>query len=369
MQKRIAYLDIARSLAIISVSFNHAVNRSFNIRVDTLIEFQSIPLWLTIIKVVLYALSRIGVPLFLMISGVLLLPRDYSGDKINRFVKHNWLQLFITTEIWLVIMYWYKQCFPGSFLLAYGKRVCLIRFIETVFFINPDTLGSMWYMFMIICLYLMIPIIAMSLKKLEPKYFVIPGSIVLFCSFILPDINAVLQAIGHQGVFETRLQSANIFSMYAVFLLFGYFISEGALSRVKTNTLLGGMLCVFIAFCAFQFWIYTTESDYVVGEDYASIFPLIIGVLLFELLHRARINEKSMLARLATELSKITFGIYFVHICIMEGMWQIIDHYGININYLWRFCLLETVSVLGSIVLIQIFRHNKWMSKNLFGIK
>ena len=81
MQKknRIMWLDIARAIAIISITFNHAVNRSFNIYTGQFSEYLQIPAYLTIVKAVLYAFSRIGVPLFLMISGTLLLPRDFAG--------------------------------------------------------------------------------------------------------------------------------------------------------------------------------------------------------------------------------------------------------------------------------------------------
>ena len=79
---RINYLDFARSIAIISITVNHAVNRSFNIYVDQYKEFCSMPLIITIIKSILHCFSRIGVPLFLMISGTLLLPRDYTGGGI-----------------------------------------------------------------------------------------------------------------------------------------------------------------------------------------------------------------------------------------------------------------------------------------------
>ena len=171
MKKRIAYLDIARSIAIISISFNHAVNRSFSVYSDTQTEFRAIPLWLSFIKVILYAFSRVGVPLFVMITGALLLSRNYRGDGTKIFLRHNWLQLFITTEIWLVIMFWYMQLLPISILIAHGVRVRLIRFVATILFLNPVTLGSMWYMFMILCLYLIIPLLAIAIEEIDARFF------------------------------------------------------------------------------------------------------------------------------------------------------------------------------------------------------
>ena len=78
---RVQYLDIVRTIAILSITVSHAVNRSFAVYSGQFAEFQDIPWFLTALKTVIYAFSRIGVPLFLMISGALLLPRDYSGKK------------------------------------------------------------------------------------------------------------------------------------------------------------------------------------------------------------------------------------------------------------------------------------------------
>lgn len=68
-KNRIYYLDIARVIAIISITLNHAVGRSFDLHNDTMLEYNTLPLYLTVIKTVAYIFSRIGVPLFLMISG------------------------------------------------------------------------------------------------------------------------------------------------------------------------------------------------------------------------------------------------------------------------------------------------------------
>ncbi|MCC3351458.1 acyltransferase family protein [Ruminococcus albus] len=90
VKNRIEYIDVTRTIAIISITCNHAVNRSFNVASDSFSEFNNIPLYLTLFKVVVYMFSRIGVPLFLMISGALLLHRDYTDEgKLNRFLKHN----------------------------------------------------------------------------------------------------------------------------------------------------------------------------------------------------------------------------------------------------------------------------------------
>lgn len=370
--KRIAYLDVARSIAIVSITFNHAVNRSFATVIGQYAEFTSIPFALTVVKAILYAFSRLGVPIFLMISGALLLTRDYSGERLGKFLKHNWLQLLIVTEIWLTIMFWYLQLSPSSVLRTQGIVACLIRFVMTLLFLNPISMGSMWYMYMILCVYLLIPILATALRTLDHKYFLIPMAIVTFCSFILPDVNGALVASGvlkEGGTFVTALDSSSVFSMFVVYLLLGYFVSQGALEPLTTTTLRIVVAVAFVAFCAVQVWGYSCTYDYVVANGYEGIFPMLVVVPLFELLRRRSIDADSRLARTAKELSIISFGIYFVHICIMEGLVAVIGRFGWDITYLGKFLVLEIVSFVGAALIVDVCRKSKVLGTYLFGIK
>lgn len=87
---RIFWLDVARCVAIISITLNHAVNRAYHVYEGQSAEFFSIPLGSTLFKTVVYVFSRIGVPLFLMISGALLFNKEINNaEDIKKFYKHN----------------------------------------------------------------------------------------------------------------------------------------------------------------------------------------------------------------------------------------------------------------------------------------
>lgn len=70
---RIQWLDVARTMAIILISLNHAVNRAYAVYENQAEEYLSIPMASTIFKTVVLVCSHIGVPLFLMITGALIL--------------------------------------------------------------------------------------------------------------------------------------------------------------------------------------------------------------------------------------------------------------------------------------------------------
>ena len=67
------YLDIARAIAIISISLNHAVNRTYDNYAGQMEEFLELSWASSLLKAVTTMFSHLGVPLFLMISGALLL--------------------------------------------------------------------------------------------------------------------------------------------------------------------------------------------------------------------------------------------------------------------------------------------------------
>lgn len=369
--KRIFHIDLARTVAIMSITCNHAIEYSFNIRKDTLKEFLSIPFLFSIIKSVIFVFSRVGVPLFLMISGALLLKRDYSDIKeLRKFVFHNYLQLFITVEIWLTIHFWYMWLLPGSsHLYESDLLIALGYWITTCLFINQVTFSSMWYMKMILCVYLLIPIISIALKFIPHKYFAIPISIIVISSMLFPDINRLLIGLGYKKHFVFGLNSHHVFSMFLVYVILGYFINNGLLAKFSSGLISVLFGFVFIVGSGFQFWLYTTKSDGYIA--YSSFILLLISVLAFEIIRRSAFSVKTINEKfnvVIKTLADYAFGIYFVHICIMHGLVQI-NCLGRKLFYLKKFAFIEITSLIGSIIIIYLFSKINFCKKNLFVIK
>ena len=362
---RIPYLDVARALAIISITTNHAYNRSFT--GSSQAEYQAVPFIYSLLKAMLQSFSRIGVPLFLMITGALLLPRDYS-KKYSKFLKHNWLRLFITTEIWLCIMFWYKQLAPGSILMTRGLGYCLVRFLMTLLFLNPDTLGRMWYMEMILCVYLMIPLFSAALRTLPHRVFLLPIIFILIHSYVIPDVSAFLNGFQLKSYLSSALTAGNLFSMYAVFLLIGYWIGEGRLDSIPTTGIAAGFLVFFFLMSGLQLWLFSSPSDLIVEQDYRSFLLFAASICLFELLRRSK-GVKKKLQSVCEYLAEISFGIYFVHICIMEGINILVARFLPGVRRFGKFFVLEFVSFFGAVLIIQILRKNKTIGLWLFGIR
>ena len=368
--QRKLYLDVARVVAIISISLNHAVNRSYENYTDQMAEFFSIPLASTVFKTVISIFSRIGVPLFLMITGVLILnKRMETKDDIKKFYKHNLLSLFITTEIWYVLMYWFIVLFKSadSVLETRGILGAILGMFETMLFQNQVTFGSMWYMPMILCLYTTLPFVIvvkdkLSGSRLSPVLF-LPAAILFLFAMVLPALNSLLAVLG-LPTYTSAIGEIYLFSYYYLYIIIGYLVGKGTLAKIKTWLigLIAGLS--FLLCCGYQFYVYSQPLDYLVAYSFPLI-PVCAGAL-FELIRRCGEHFRR-LERPITYLSRISFGIYFVHIVIMTCLVSLTNNFSIPRPLL--LIILEVGSFVGSILVIMPLSKIKVLKKYLFLIK
>ena len=363
-QGRSLYLDVTRVLAIISISLNHAVNRSYDNYNNQMGEFFRIAFASTLFKTVVTVFSRVGVPLFLMITGALILNKKMeSKEDVGRFYKHNLLSMFITAEIWYVLIYWLMT------LPELGKTVgigqAMLGMVKTMCFIDQTTLSSMWYMPMILCLYATIPVLIFAKDKiaLSGKWLLIPAIIVFVNSMVIPAISNFIVLLGGEPLVSAVLESY-LFSFFYLYVLAGYYINKGILAKWKTWVVGILALCTFLLCCGFQLFAYSRPANYLVAHD----FPIMLfcAVFTFEFLRRtSHLCQKAQ--KPISYISRISFAIYFLHIVIMVITTRLISMSG---WYYWcKLLFLEGISVGASILIIMPLSKIKPIKKYLFLIK
>lgn len=365
--KRQYYLDIARVIALFAIVLNHAVSRSFAVRHGQMAEFHTIPLSLTLIKAACGIFSNLGVPLFLMITGALILnkPMDTAAD-VRRFYKHNLLPLFITTEIWLALIYWFKILFDDAYpvLFTEGFFPALWGMVKTMLFLDQVTFASMWYMPMILCLYTTLPLLAMVKSKLSgSKIWLIPVAAVYLYTMVLPAVN-VLLAMNGIAPLSTVIREADLFSCFYLYIIAGYLVSRGWLNRLRTASvaILSGLS--FVISCAHQIYAYAMPADYTISYTYP-LLP-VCGALLFDLLRRIA-HWFNGLKKPVTYLSRIAFAVYLLHMVVMTSLNTVIRYTGWNPAL--KMLFMQLASVAGSVVIIALLSKIKPLRKYLFLIK
>lgn len=365
--RRTYWLDVARALAILSISLNHAVNRTFDNYANQIGEWESLSLLMNGVKGSVSVFSRIGVPIFLMLSGALLLQKSIETlDDVKRFYRHNLLGVFLTSELWYAIMFWCLYLFSPEHeeLRTQAFSRTLLDFVETLCFVNSISFSSMWYIPMILCVYTVIPIFALVLKHLPMRAVALPCALIYLAAYLVPTANELLSLIGSGRVMEFSLYEGNVFSWYLLYVLAGYWVLRGGLSRVKTLLLAAATALLFAAMVLLQLYAYSQPDNYLVSYYFPLLLPCAAG--LFELIRR---KGASLLAlRGPVEyLSTVSFGIYFIHIIIMSLLQWYMDFSGWNL--VLQLLFLEAASILGSIVVIRLLSYVPPLKKYLFMIK
>ena len=141
-KERIFYYDFLRAFAIIAVLMCH---------VDIFFGQLNTPLQI-VSQMTFHDIGRLGVPIFLMISGALLLNRDYE---LSNFIKKRFARIIYPFIFWVSLIIIGIMITMKSYTFAWNT-----------FIGNPSIT---WYFWMLIGIYLAIPILNTFINEYELK--------------------------------------------------------------------------------------------------------------------------------------------------------------------------------------------------------
>lgn len=225
-QRRVIFIDYIRALAILMVIMCHVID----VNCMFWLGYQDMSGARQIILYTLLIFGRCGVPLFLMITGYLLLDRDYSQGKWKSFYLHKWLHLFLLTEIWFII-------YEGFSVFVQGNPFVGKNLVLRLLFVKEPALSHAWYLPVILGLYLLLPVFALVWKKLSNRGCLI--TVILLWALVLLLQNfaqesmaqhityALYMLIGgaykrwHTALVEHKKDAYTIYSLAGIFALAG----------------------------------------------------------------------------------------------------------------------------------------------------
>ena len=153
--KRIVYFDIIRIVATFFVINIHVIsiynNKPMNI----------VPLSWWWFGNISHSLSRFSVPVFIMISGALLLGNN-KREGIKDFFEKRLFKVFIPFFFWSVIYILWQAHLSHNY-----KNINILYILKSI--IAKPVYYHMWFVYIIIPLYLVTPIIKKMMKNLDDK--------------------------------------------------------------------------------------------------------------------------------------------------------------------------------------------------------
>lgn len=352
---RIVYLDIARTIAIILVVFCHAIEAVYKMNMQ---EWNTLSLESQIFRTVSFTIARLGVPIFLFISGKLLLEKKFENEEdFISFYKKNLLPLLLCTEIWIIL---YNIVVPIINKSSFNIKELLLN----ILFLKQVNLPNMWYMPMIIGVYIAIPFLAIIVKKVSIKTLKVPMIIVFLTNFLIPNIGKITKVLFNES-YNTILDVSFLGGTYGLYILLGYYIGKGKFKNVKTRYLIIGGVASFILTCIYQMWLYNNNMAYNVWYSFSGL--LVTSACVFEILSRVNIKLNKYIESAFTYISKISLAIFFLHIVVQKTICKIVS---VNVINKPISILVLTVLVFGiSLLIITILSKAKILKEKLLLVK
>ena len=321
--QHIVWLDVVRFIAMFTVVCCHCTD-PFNFYPGTAPNIGEIKLWGAIYGSVL----RPCVPLFVMITGALLLP--VRGDT-STFYKKRIPRVFYPFLIWSVLY----NLFPWiTGLLGLNPQIILDFFpyageevmqqsfsvsLEYILMIpfNFSILAvHMWYIYLLIGLYLYLPVFSAWVEKASERaklMFLLAWGVTLLLPYYYQFVSNYLWGTCSWNSFGMLYA----FAGFNGYLLLGHYLKNLEWSLKKTLAIGIPMFAVGYAVTFLGFRHITALPEYTdemleLFFTYCSLNVVMMTIPVFMLAKKVKVNSERMKKALAN-LTVCGFGIYMIH--------------------------------------------------------
>ncbi len=256
------------------------------------------------------SLSQIAVPLFLMLSGALMLD-EKKEITLRKSLKYA-LNIFVLLCLWSVF---YAVTFTFLIPLLQGQEISL----NLPKFITDCLMGHyhMWYLYLIIGLYLVTPLLRLFVKKSNQKILLYIIILALLFRFLPPLIDVISGNLFSIRIF---LDYANKFKMgylssYLLYYVLGWFVTNIEISKKhRIFTYIAGVMGFSLTFGLTELFIKKDPQIYdsLYSANSITIFCAALATFVFFFyLFKGKTFDKA--SGFVAYISKLTFGVYLIH--------------------------------------------------------
>lgn len=296
MNKRYPYLDFLRCLAIFLVVVLHVMTP-----VLTNPGLYGSTSWY--ICLFQNTLNRTGVPLFLMISGYLML-RDERTRDVGTFYKKRLPRLLLPLVVWNGVYY-------VAYALRAGEPLSPVEYLRQL--LNNGSAYHFWFVYTLLGIYLMAPFLKRIIDAAGVKEQLILLAIIMFPGAFRPWLN--MAGPIYIFLFDPLMES------YIGYFLLGYLLGSQSLSKkLRLGVYLGGVAGFLIGSVGNLVTASAEGIPLPFNMAYGLNHYLCAGAI-FVLVKTFFEQHEAGLARLnkpLASLSALVFGVYWVHVAALE---------------------------------------------------
>lgn len=340
VENRVYYLDVLRFIACIAVVMIHTTSEY------VLKDFGSADFW---IGNILNSISRFGVPIFVMISGCLMLDKRYNCTN-QKLIKHI-RKMIVFFIFWSAIyVIFYQIIVP---LLIKHEQINIVKIFLT--FVKGHF--HLWFIYMIIGLYLILPLLRLWVKDENKKYIEYFIILAIVFSFFLPQLVSV--ASNYTSVFKNINDIIDKVDLkyvggYTTYFILGWYINNYGIKHKKMLYILGTISLAITIISTFILSITTGKAIQMYGNF--NINVLLYSLMIFSLIKDVFYNKNGS-NKMVSTISKYSLGIYAMHPLIIDVINKLLIKIDINmalINVPIVYILTLIISVSVSFLMSKI---------------
>ncbi len=362
----IAWVDLLRIIACFLVLISHSCDFFVAQFDNNRSEFLSGACW--------GSLVRPCVPLFVMISGVLLLPiRTDMKSFYSRRMKRIIIPLIFWSIVLPVLFYLYfsvaQTTSPNYAPENHTFNASLNKILTFIFNFNYDT-TPFWYLYMLIGIYLFIPIIGVWLvqaSKQDIKRFLWIWGV----SLCLPYIQMTAPLLGYTGNYgDMGILGICTWNPYGTFYYFSGFLGYLVLAHYFIRFPLQwsfkktlGIACIlfFVGYAITLLGFILTQkhdpANYAALEIvwyFSGINVFLMTFAIFIIVQKIKITPSPLLNKTAA----LTFGIYLCHFVIVQAGYDLV-YPNIHLPAYLQIPIIAIFSFIVSAIIIWLMKRIK----------
>lgn len=339
-KNRKLYLDLLRIIAILFVIYNHTSERGYY-----LYAFDC-SLILKIVYIATGAIIAVAVPIFFMVSGSLLIPKEES---IKDLYKKRVLRMLIVLVVFSVIQYAFQ-------VIVDGEELSVSYFLKNT--LTDNITPAYWYLYAYIAYLICLPFLrkmAINMTNKEFKY--------LFAAFLIVEggLSAVL-FFAYQGTYNAFFLIP-FFNRIVIYPLLGYYmeyrVEEERYNSKNMLKWIGLMILVIVIIVGMTLYRNLPYEEFTTYDKglFTTGFTFVLDVGVFyiaKLMFKRRIVPKG-LSFLITALGSTVFGVYLIENMIRAKTIGIYDYLASVIGRFpaaWIWCVF--VFIVGALIIYII---------------
>lgn len=336
LNSRLVWLDVIRAVAMIMVIGVHCIDPFYiSPTLGSIPEYRH---WAAIYG----SLLRPSVPLFVMMTGLLLLP--VRQQPLGGFYKKRIFRVLFPFLIWSVLynmfpwftgvlglpksiigdFFCYVQRNESQALMDSLKDVAMIPFNFSF------KENHMWYIYLLIGLYLYMPFFSAWVERADRKTKQI-FLLIWFVSLFIPYLSAYVSYYMFGTSTWNQFGMLYYFAGFNGYLLLGHYLKEGNDWSLGKTTLVSAVLfavgyaVTYAGFSEAAANMQSTEAEMELFFTFCSPNVAIMTVAVFLLLQKVIIKNETVMKALAN-MTKCGFGIYMVHYFIVGPVFILMKH-------------------------------------------